>query len=272
MRDAMFQKSCSERLWPKCLALTQIKFRWKVSCVSPFKKKITIQIPRRKAEWKIQSGISPGLLPTFRISPSLSSSNARVLRVRFPAQSRTASPNPSNGGHAPPVTPRRWLTVRPSWGGLSNYVNSGTGQGYQQSIRPQPERPKVLASSRAALAPPNPQDSKGWLARHRRTRGEGWRRPREVGVDPAGPPSWADLVVTPRSRLLHGAETTTSAARAKLREPLHSPVPRAMSRPRAAEESGPLGGPRRLRGPSTQGLSQSAELTTMSLCRPRVPV
>lgn len=148
MRDAMFQKSCSERLWPKCLALTQIKFRWKVSCVSPFKKKITIQIPRRKAEWKIQSGISPGLLPTFRISPSLSSSNARVLRVRFPAQSRTASPNPSNGGHAPPVTPRRWLTVRPSWGGLSNYVNSGTGQGYQQSIRPQPERPKVLASSR----------------------------------------------------------------------------------------------------------------------------
>lgn len=146
--------------------------------------------------------------------------------------------------------------MRPSWGGLSNYVNSGTGQGYQQSIRPQSERPKVLASSRhwhrqihripkgdsLVIAEPG---GRGGADPERSGSIPLGLPPERTSSSPRGPDSFKEL------------RTTASAARAKLREPLHSPVPRAVSRPRAAEGSGPLGARAGYADPAPRGLARA---------------
>jgi hypothetical protein len=230
-----------------CLTLTKKKKK---------KKKITIQIPRRKAEWKIQSVISPR--PAFYISHS---PVPTILQL------------PGFPGYVPQLSPalrhqtRQMGAMLLQWHLGSDSRRAPLGEDCPTTSTQEPGRGINKASGR------NPSVQRSSLARgtgtakstgfQRVTRsssqnqGEGWRRPRAVGVDPAGPPARADLTVAPRSRLLHGAADHRIRRQGQTSRTTAQPGPAHHEPPASSGGSGPLGTRAGYKDPTPRGLARA---------------
>lgn len=222
----------------------------------------------------MQSVISPVLLPTLRIPPPThthtppSSFNGPGSQCRFPSSVPHCVTEPVKWGpcsyrdtsvmtHGAPlsgrIAPLRQLrNGARGWGGGENQQSTGphpapASKGPRSARHRRCQIHRIPKGDSAVIAEPG-----GGVAPAESGRSGPWPLglpPERTSPSPRGP----DTIQPPGPNL---ANRGTARSRA----------------PRAAEGSGPLAARAGYADPSARGLSQSAELTTMSLHRPRVPV